>query len=183
MLGLIAVSNTAVPWFLGDGYEESKNLIKIGSFLVMAIGLNNVSGIQYLIPAKKQSLYTKSVVAAAIVNLTLNYLLISHFKARGAILASVIAEFSIVFIQLWSVRKDFDISIAVKNSWKYIVSSIIMFIPIYIIGLKVQPTIYMTAMQVVIAIVIYGIMLLILKDSFVKSILKDMKEKLLKDRR
>ena len=178
MMGLIAVSDTVVPWFLGEGYEESKGLIKIGSMLIMAIGLNNVSGIQYLIPAKKQNIYTKSVIIAAIVNLIMNLVLIPKFKAGGALFASVMAEFLIMIVQLIDIRKDVNISIVVKNSGKYIISSFIMFIIVYFIGKNMNTTIYTTAIQVVIAGIIYAIMLVVLKDSFVIGIIQDLKKKI-----
>ena len=77
MLGIMAISNTVVPWFLGEEYEQSIILLRIGALLIMAVGLNNVSGIQYLIPAKKQSLYTKSVAIGAVFNFLFNLVLIN----------------------------------------------------------------------------------------------------------
>lgn len=178
MLGLIATSRTFVPWFLGEGYKKSISLIMIGAPLIMAIGLNNVTGIQYLIPAKKQKLYTKSVVIAAMLNLAFNLILIPYFKAAGALIASVIAEFSIVVVQLLDVRKDFDIKIILKNSYKYIVSGIIMFIPIYILGIFQEPTIKTTLIQIILGGFIYGVVLIALKDDFVFKTIKAFSSKL-----
>lgn len=180
MLGLIAISRTLVPWFLGEGYEKSILLIMVGAPLIMAIGLNNVTGIQYLIPAKKQNLYTKSVVIAAILNFILNLILIPKFKATGALIASVMAEFSIVIVQLIDVRNDFDIKIILKNSYKYIIGGIIMFIPIYILGLYQQPTIKTTLMQMILGTIIYGLTLICMKEEFVLKIIKTLKAKILK---
>lgn len=178
MMGLIAISNTVVPWFLGGGYEESKMLIKIGAMLIMAIGLNNVSGIQYLIPAKKQKIYTKSVIIGAAANFFMNLIFIPKFKAGGAILSSVIAEFLILYVQLLGVKEDFNVSIVIKNSWKYIISSLIMFIPTYYIGQYMNATIATTLIQVIVAIIIYGSMLLLSKDNFVIGIMKQVKNKI-----
>lgn len=178
MMGVMATSRTLVPWFLGDGYEKSILLLMVGAPLILAIGLNNVTGIQYLIPAKKQNLYTKSVVIAAVFNFILNLLLIPWLKSAGALIASVIAEFSIVIVQLIDVRKDFDIKIAFKNSLKYIVSGVVMFIPTYILGLYFKASIITTLLQVALGTLVYGIMLLILKDSFVLGILKNLISKI-----
>lgn len=178
MFGLMAISTSLTTWFLGVGYEESSILIKIGSLLILAIGLNNVTGIQYLIPAKKQNEYTKSVIIAAIINFALNCILIHKFKAVGAIVASVIAEFSIVFIQLYDVRKDFDLKIVVKNSYKFIISSIIMFIPTFIIGYKLAPTVKTTIIQISVGIIIYFIVLIILKEKYVYQFLDKISKKL-----
>lgn len=177
MMGVMAISRTLVPWFLGNGYEKSILLIIVGAPLILAIGLNNVTGIQYLLPAKKQNLYTKSVSIAAILNFVLNLILIPYFKSVGALIASVIAEFSIVIVQLIDVRKDFDIKIAYRSSFKYIVSGIIMFIPIYILGIYLEASIITTLIQIILGAIIYGIMLIMLKDRFVLDKLRALNSK------
>lgn len=154
----------------------------IGAPLIMAIGLNNVTGIQYLIPARKQNLYTKSVAVAAVLNFVLNLMFIPHLKAIGALLASVIAELSIVIVQLIDVKKDFDIKIVLRNSLKYIISGIIMFIPIYILGLYFEASIITTLIQIILGAFVYGIMLIILKDSFVLNITKFITSKIFKNK-
>lgn len=176
--GIIAVAETLVTWFLGDGYEQSVTLIRIGALLIMAIGLNNVAGMQYLIPAKKQDIYTKSVVIGAIFNFILNMALIRILNAEGAIIASVLAEFIILFIQLYCIRKEIDIKISYKNSSKYIISGTIMFIVSNTIGLMMSQTITTTIIQVVVGIIVYGIGLIILKDEFVQNILSNILTKL-----
>lgn len=173
MIGLIATSNTIVPWFLGSDFNDSIVLIIIGSLLIMAIGLNNVSGVQYLISVKKQNLYTKSVVIAAVFNFLLNYLLIPKFGAIGAIISSVLAEILIIIIQAIDIRKDFDVRIIYQGSLKYIVGSIIMFVPVYIIGFLLRPTILTTLIQVVVGVVIYGSYLLIIKDYYTLAIVNN----------
>ena len=166
MTGLIAISKTLIPWFLGEEFFPSISITMVGAILIMAIGLNNVSGMQYLIPSKKQNLFTKSVVVAAIVNFTLNYIFIPKYGAMGAIVASVIAEILTIFIQSYDIRKDINIKIIVKDSLKYIVGSIIMFIPVYLIGVYMQPKIYTTVFQVFVGVIVYGLYLLIIKDHF-----------------
>ena len=146
----------------------------------MAIGLNNVSGIQYLIPAKKQRIYTKSVIIGALANFIMNWILIPKFKAGGAIVSSVIAEFLILFVQLIEDKNDLNIAIVIKNSWKYIISSLVMFAPTYAIGKYMNSTIYTTLVQIVVAVIIYGSMLVILKDNFVIRIIEQIKNKIYK---
>ena len=176
MMGLIATASTIVPWFLGGEFKQSISLIMIGSLLIMAIGLNNVSGVQYLISVKKQNLFTKSVVIAAIFNFLLNLILIPKFGAFGAIISSVLPEILIIIVQAIDIRNDFDVRIIYKGSLKYIIGSIIMFIPVYMIGLYMEPRIITTLIQVIVGLVIYGIYLLVIKDeftiNFINSILK-----------
>ena len=181
MLGLIATSRTIVPWFLGVGYEKSISLVMIGAPLIIAIGLSNVTGIQFLIPAKKQKAFTKSVVIGAILNFVLNLIFIPYFKSAGALTASIIAELAIVIVQLLEVKKDIDIRIILNNVHKYLISAIIMFIPVYIFGLCQEPTIITTFIQVILGGLIYGLILIVLKDSFVLDKVEVFKEKILKN--
>lgn len=54
-LGMIMVCGNFVPWFFGEGYEQVVPLLQILSFLILAIGINNVTGMQYMIPTKRQN--------------------------------------------------------------------------------------------------------------------------------
>ena len=110
----------------------------------------------------------------------MNWILIPKFKAGGAILSSVIAEFLILFVQLIEVKNDLNIAIVIKNSWKYIISSLVMFAPTYAIGKYMNSTIYTTLIQIVVAVIIYGSMLVILKDNFVIGIIEQIKNKIYK---
>lgn len=165
--GLIATAKTLVPWFLGEEFIPAIEIIMIGSVLIMAIGLNNVSGMQYLIPVKKQNLFTKSVIIAACINFMLNYILIPIYGAIGAITASVFAEIVIIFIQAFDIRKDINIKIIYKNSMNYIIGSIIMFLPIYVMGIYMKENVLSTIIQIISGILIYSIYLLIIKDSII----------------
>ena len=178
MLGVIAISKNLVPWFLGEEYEKSIILINIGAALIMAIGLNNVSGVQYLISAKKQNIFTKSVVIGAMFNFICNMILIPILKSVGAIIASVLAETLILIIQLIYIRKDIPLKIFYSNCTKYLISGIVMFIATFIIGNFMEPSIMITVIQIIIGAIVYIAMLLLLKDPMVFDVLKKIKLKI-----
>ena len=52
--GTMAISENLIPVFLGKGYEECILLLRIFSFLIIIIGLDNTIGKQCLISAGKQ---------------------------------------------------------------------------------------------------------------------------------
>ena len=64
-LGLICISSNLVPWFFGPNYDKVVTLLKILAFLVLAIGISNVTGMQYLIPTKRQNVFTVTVIFGA----------------------------------------------------------------------------------------------------------------------
>ena len=97
--GLIGIASNFVPWFFGEGYEKVVPLLSVLSFLILAIGINNVTGMQYLIPTKRQNLFTMTVLIGAGVNFALNLVLIHFFQSIGAAIASVAAETTIALVQ------------------------------------------------------------------------------------
>lgn len=176
--GLIGISKDFVPWFFGEGYSYVVSLLSIFSFLILAIGLNNITGMQYLIPTKKQNIFTISVIAGAIINFILNLILISKLGGNGAAVSTVIAEFCIFLIQAFYIRKIFNFKLILKNNVKYLFSSLIMFVIVYIIGIFMDSTIVTTSIQILSGGIIYVSLLFILKDGLLNQFINIIKEKL-----
>lgn len=99
--GLLGIAPNFVPWFYGNYFERVVPLLRISGFLVIAIGINNVTGIQYFIPTKRQNLFTFTVAIGAVVNFALNFVLIRFFQSIGAAVASVAAETVIALVQIY----------------------------------------------------------------------------------
>lgn len=166
MIGLIAVSDNMVPWFLGDGYYKSANIMKILSVLILAIGLSNVFGLQYLIPAGEDKKFTISVTCGAITNFLLNLVLIRLFKSYGAAIATIVAEIAVAVIMFCFIRKNISLREILKSSIKYLISGIIMFVPCFMLGRILAPSIINTFIIVFTGVVVYLICLILLRDEF-----------------
>lgn len=164
--GLIGVSANFVPWFFGEGYEKVPPLLCILSFLILAIGINNVTGVQYLIPTKRESLLTRTVFVGAFVNLILNAVLIKYFQSFGAAVASVAAETTIAAVQLYFVRKELSLKTILGSGWHYILSAGVMLVLLLWAGRLLSPSIINTAIMVAAGAVVYFVILLLMKDEF-----------------
>lgn len=175
MFGIMAISFKFVPWFLGEGFEKSIILLILGAPLVLVIGLNNVSGMQYLIPTKKQNIFTKSVVIGAIFNFFTNLLLINIFKSVGAIIASTLAETVILSAQLIYMKKDIPLIIAFQSSIKPIFCGLIMFFVTFFVGHLLEATIITTFIQILIGTLCYFSLLYIFKDKFFINMIDKLK--------
>ena len=165
-LGLLAISPNFVPWFFGKGFEGVIPLIGVLGFLLLSIGINNVTGIQYLIPTKRQNTFTKTVLIGACVNLIANICLIPSLGAIGAAIASVLAETIIAITQLWIVRKEISSLAIIKQSLKYIISGFIMFFTLLLINKYLQPSIMNTLVLISSGCFVYFSSLFLLRDSF-----------------
>ncbi len=178
IFGIIAVSDVFVPLFFGQGYDRVSILMKGISPILLLIGISNVTGTQYLLPTKRQREFSISVICGAIINFIMNISLIWNFGALGASIGTVIAEFTVTVIQLYFVRHDFNFREIIKSSKNYVISSITMFIVCIILGQILSNGIVSLFIEVGTGIVVYGAMLIILKDEFVLEILKRLKNKI-----
>lgn len=167
--GLCGIASNFVPWFFGIGFDKVVPILQVSSFLILAVGINNVTGTQYLIPTKRQNLFTLTVVTGAAVNFVLNYFLIKRFQSVGAAVASVAAESVIAVYQLFIVRKELDGMEILKSSAKYLLSGLVMLVGILCVGNTLTPSLGHLIMLIIIGGILYITMLLFLKDSFAVS--------------
>ena len=177
IFGIISVSAIFVPKFFGEGYEKVAILMNVISPIILFIGLSNVIGTQYLLPTKRQKEFTISVVCGAIINFIINLSLISNYGAIGASIGTVIAEFAVTVVQIYFVRKDFNILKIIKSARNYLLASGIMFVVCLIINNIVRKPYFSMALQVAIGGIIYLTILIILEDKFVFEIIDKIRKK------
>lgn len=176
--GLIGVASNFVPWFFGEGFDKVAPLLSILGFLILAIGINNVTGMQYLIPTKRENLFSMTVLIGAVVNFILNIVLIHFFQSIGAAIASVAAETTIALVQLYLVRKEFNIWQVFRSSWHYLVAAGIMLILLRILSNVLRPSLVHTMIMVMAGAATYGIVLLLFRDSFLLENVKNITNKI-----
>ena len=181
-LGLFMVSSNFVPWFYGDGYDKVTNLLRILALLILAIGINNVTGIQFLIPTKRQNIFTLTVIIGACVNFIMNYILIKSYQSIGAAIASVTAETVIAVIQLVMIRDQINPVRVLKEGINYFIAGLFMSIGLFFLDKRFVPSILHTIILIVLGVIIYFSILIILRDEFlfsnVKNVRKTIHEKL-----
>ena len=164
--GLIGISDNFVPWFFGDGYMKVAGLLKITGFLVLAIGINNAAGTQYLIPSKRQTVYTLTITIGAAVNFCMNLILIPVLKSYGAAIASVIAESVIALSQLYVLRQELSIRKIACLCRKYLAAGIVMLSVLEFMSRKLAPSPVHTFIMILSGALIYFGVLVILRDDF-----------------
>lgn len=165
-VGLISISDNLVPWFFGIDYMKVSDILKISSVLIIFIGISNVTGLQYLIPTKRQRIFTYTVILGAIINIISNIIFIPKFYAMGAAISSAIAEGTIMVVQLIAIRREIKFKMIIKNAINYIVASFIMGLVLYIEGIYIVSSMINTFIMILSGIFVYAILLVLLKDKF-----------------
>ena len=176
--GLIGISDNFVPWFFGKSYMPVSSLLKITALIILAIGINNVTGVQFLIPTGRQNLFTKTVIYGAILNFIMNSALIPFWGAKGAAIASVAAETMIAIIQFYYVRSEIEWKVVLVSGWKYLIAGLVMLSVICVESNLLKTTILDTMIIIATGVTVYVVFLVILRDSYFISEIKSMLLKL-----
>lgn len=166
-LGIMGTASNFVPWFFGAGYEPVIRVLSIISSMLIAVGLSNVTGIQFMIPTNRQNQLTLSVIVGAIFNFTINLYLIPHFGVNGVAVATVLTEWLVTIVQLYMVHDFFSFKEIIRNSVHYVLGGLIMFGVIMTLSWQLQPSIINTLILIVAGGGIYIGVLLLLKDSMI----------------
>lgn len=171
--GFIVLSNNLSSWFLGEGFDSAPLLMSIMSVRFISSGFSELFGNQYFIVVGKEKYITFSAIIAAIINVTLNYILIPYYGAVGAAIATAVCEISITIIQAMFMYKERIVSIKkmIFMSWKYIIASLIMFIPIFFMQKNLGYSIWTFILIAGVGAIIYFIVLLLLRDKFIFTLI------------
>ena len=178
IFGIIAVSDLFVPIFFGIGYDKVTTIMNLMSIIIIFIGLSNVIGIQYLIPLKRTNECTISVIGGAIVNILFNVIFIYKLKAIGATIATIIAEIVVLVIQIYFIRKEFNLKQILLMSIKYFFSGIIMFVICKFVGIYFVNEMVCISLQIIVGMISYFGILILLKDEFLLKYIKKLFKKI-----
>ncbi|MGE9898514.1 flippase [Limosilactobacillus reuteri] len=162
--GCIAIANSFVPIFFGNGYNPVIYLMKIMSVLFIIMGLDQLVG-TFLVSMDKQNIFTIAVSVAALVNVILNFCFIKlGYGAKGVAYATVISEMCTTIIEIIGLRKYINIRDLLYFFWKYLVPSFVMLVTILIVNYFLYASILGLMLEILIAIIVYSLCLIIIKD-------------------
>lgn len=157
-LGLIAISKPFTLMFFGEQFLGSYPLIMILAITLIFLSWGNVLRTQYLIPKEKDKIYIISAIIGAVVNFVVNIILIYYFQAIGACLATVLAEFLVMFYQSYKIRHELPLRKYIKEVMPFFFKAVIMFIVIYPVQLLNISDLVVLILQLSLGVLIYALL-------------------------
>lgn len=136
IFGILGISKEFVPLYFGDGYESCIEIIEVLLPSYIFSGYANVFRSQMLIPYGRDKEFAKTLAVGAMLNLGINFLLIPHFQARGAAIATGCAEFAVFLMTYLYVRRSINLCSLLKKNVIFYISGFVM-----LVVLRVIPTI------------------------------------------
>ena len=145
---------------------------------VLFIGITNVLGIQILVPLGKEKEVCISVIVGAVVDLIINAICIPRMASAGAALGTVIAEFTVLVVQCVMLKGQIRM-LTGKIQWLKIVIAVSV-AAVLCTGIKyLQIGTFLTlCFSGVIFAVVYGSLLLVMKENFVWNIVEEVWKKI-----
>jgi O-antigen/teichoic acid export membrane protein len=164
--GLLGISNYFIPLFLGNGFTKSIILLKIFSFMIVIVGLDNAVGKQILMPIGRQKQYNIGVLTGAAVNFCLNAILIPKTYSIGAAVASVIAELCILCLFVFFSRDYIDVKGFFSYGVHYLIASLVMLAFIMASYKILKMNWISVAIQIVGGAIVYFLLLFAMREDF-----------------
>lgn len=179
-IGMICIAPYFVPLFLGTEFTFAIGPTMIMSGVIIAIGFNNLYGVQVMLGLGMDKSFLYCVLFGTVSNFFLNLILIPTLGATGASLASVFAEFLILFIEIYYVKKYTEVRFNGHDVVKALIGAL-LFIPIaYILHLNLDGWWYIASL-IPICVAIYIISQLLMHNQvlgmFSDTILSNIRHK------
>ena len=124
--GVAAVADRFSVLFYGSDFAGSGTLMIPLAFTLIQIGFANVIRTHWVLPQGRDHIFVKSVCAGAVVNLTVNWLLIPRMQAMGAVVGTLMAEGTVPLVQWMILRKELPYGRFLGYVGQYAVIGVIM---------------------------------------------------------
>lgn len=166
-VGLIFMAAPLIHLFCGSGFEPSILTVQIMAPIILFISLSGIMCWQILFPLDKEKWVVYATLSGAIVNFTLNWILIPSYAQYGAGIATSIAECLVTVVSILLARRLAPVQLWNRQISGYVVGT--LFIALFLSGLTylVADEIRFAVIGIPVSILLYGSYLLLRKDEFV----------------
>ena len=155
----------------GSAYEGSVIPMQIIMPTLICIGLTNVMGIQMLVPLGREKIVLYSEIVGAVTDLILNMILIPVWGAAGAAAGTLAAEICVWAVQFDALKKDVIPAYQKVSYGKLIVALAGGSIVAFWVKMMIWPNFVKLAISGMLYFGVYGIILVLLKESLVTEII------------
>ncbi len=176
--GLILLAPSLIRIFSGEGFVPAIPTLQIISPIIVAIGISNLIGLQVLYPLGKIKIVTISTLVGAIINCSLNLLMIPKFAQNGAAVATVCAEICVTLTQFIIARKYIPFKLIDRQSIYCFVATLLMiFFCHSFIGVGCSDLINLIVVPII-GVLFYGIVMILIKNTIALEVLQTINSKI-----
>lgn len=175
-LSILAIPVTLI--FCGSEYMASIPVLYLNAPVILLVSLTNIMGMQVLYPMDRVNIVIASVSIGAVVNMILNFLIVPDHGATGAAVATLIADVTVVVMQLIMGRKSYPFKFTDMFTPKYIFAAVMMGIAVFAWTFVPVSMVWRLTVGILIGTTVYFGILLIQKDALALEIISMATKKL-----
>lgn len=155
VFGFIGVAGDFIPLFYGNAFLPCVRLLQNIAPVVLLAGYSDWIRNIFLLPRYRDREYVSALGGGAVVNLAVNSLLIGRMGNTGAVIGTLAAEFFVLVVQAWFVRKQIRIRYYLKTAMIYCLLGSIILIPCGIIRSLELPRLMAVLLEILAGGVVY----------------------------
>lgn len=133
-IGIIMIADLIVMFMFGKDFMPATQTVRILSILIIIKSIGNLYGTQVLLSFNEEKKLCYTTILGAVVNISLNMILIPKFEYNGAAIASAISEMIVMIAQINYAKKHIRLCIERKFINSILISSLIMIL--VVIGVR-----------------------------------------------
>jgi O-antigen/teichoic acid export membrane protein len=179
VLGVFIMSENIVCLVAGTSYVEASGSLKILSLSLLVCMFGWMYNSCVLIPHKKEKKVLVAVVASAVLNISLNLVLIPIWGQLAAATTTFLSEGCSMILCMYYSRKLIKIKNIKKNSIQVLIGSLAVFAVCMITKCMGLNMVVETFVAIIVSVVAYAIILLCLKNEMAISVFQTVKNKVL----
>lgn len=172
VIGVICVAPSFVGWFFSSEYDNIVEFMQIISIIGLFIPISVIVSNAILMPMRKDKIVIKSSIYAAIISLTINFVLDIKMGTMGAIIALISAELFTMIYRIYNARQYYDFKNVLNLVFKCFISCILVYVIVTYINKFMFSSVISSFFIGVIVTILYFIFLIIMKEKVVLMYLK-----------
>ena len=167
VVGLIFMASPLIHLFCGTGFESAILTTQLMAPIILFISLSGIMCWQVLFPLDQERLVVYATSIGAVVNFSLNLLLIPSFSQYGAGMATSVAECLVTVAAIVFARRYTSVKLISRRNRHYYAATLLMVILLYVLKVLITDEILYAFTGVLCSILLYGGYLWFKKDAFV----------------
>lgn len=168
--GIIFMSKPIIKLFCGPDFPPSILTLQLIAPTIFFIGLSGILGMQILYPQGKEKLVIIATGTGAVINFTLNYLLIPRYFQYGAAISTSIAELSVLVVIILIGKKFLPIRFISRQNLQYFLGTLLITAFLFLINHLRLDDYLKLLIGIPVSVVFYCLYLYGRKDAFALQI-------------
>ena len=177
VLGIYMTAPMIVSILMGRGFEPVIQVMRIQVFMLIPMGIANVIGNQYFVPANKMKQLNSTILFASLFNVVISFPLLLLMEQRGAAILILMSETLVALLQVLQIKREFPLNKLFYGTYKLFFA----FIASLFLGLFVQQLVttkyWNEIASVIIVVITYLGLLIVMKYPGLIFIVKKIRDK------